>query len=384
MNRSGRILELDILRAVAVLMVVGRHGGMPLESDGHPLVIMPFKVWFSIGWTGVDFFFVLSGFLVSGLIFREFQQHGSFQALRFLVRRGFKIYPAFYFFIFLSSLINIFILQNFELSKDALLGINYPSFATILAELLYVQNYFPGLWGHTWTLAVEEHFYLLLAGLSFILIKRNPDSNPFKSLPLLVSVLGVCLLLWRLYLTHLTDAQVSDIYRPSHLRIDSLFFGVLISYWYHFSYQAFSSWVRKNYRMIRIFSVLMLVPCMLPQLTNARFLNSIQLTFLYLGYGGLLVLALFWEGKGKEKWLSRLKGMAFVGKHSYSIYLWHLAVAFWLGPLLGIKLSYFSYLFCYSVLSIFLGVFFSVLLEQKFLTIRDRYFPSRAQTFSLK
>ncbi len=74
---------LDVLRAVAVLLVFSRH------STGALLVS-------HLGWVGVDLFFVLSGFLVSGLLFREYQQDGQLLPGRFLIRRGFKIYPQFY------------------------------------------------------------------------------------------------------------------------------------------------------------------------------------------------------------------------------------------------------------------------------------------------
>ena len=76
--------SLDMLRAVAVLLVFCYH------SEGT-------KLFF--GWIGVDLFFVLSGFLVSGLLFQEYQATHEIQPARFLLRRGLKIYPQFYFFI---------------------------------------------------------------------------------------------------------------------------------------------------------------------------------------------------------------------------------------------------------------------------------------------
>ena len=65
-----------------------------------PHVLRPFvQRWVNFGWVGVDLFFVLSGFLVSGLLFQEYQRHGKIRVGRFLIRRGFKIYPSFYVFI---------------------------------------------------------------------------------------------------------------------------------------------------------------------------------------------------------------------------------------------------------------------------------------------
>lgn len=86
--------QLDVLRGVAVLLVLGRHIQYP------PQLPEPFQTlvgyWSRCGWVGVDLFFVLSGFLVSGLVFEEWKRTGGFAAGRFLIRRGFKIYPAFY------------------------------------------------------------------------------------------------------------------------------------------------------------------------------------------------------------------------------------------------------------------------------------------------
>src|SRR5271165_4056899 len=92
---DGRVLSLDVLRALAVLLVLGRH--MDLSPADVPGVMRGVAAtWYRGGWIGVDLFFVLSGFLVSGLLFREYRRHNSLAVPRFLVRRGFRIYPAFF------------------------------------------------------------------------------------------------------------------------------------------------------------------------------------------------------------------------------------------------------------------------------------------------
>ena len=82
--------NLDALRAVAILLVLGRH-------------FEYFRLWSQVGWAGVDLFFVLSGFLISGLLFAEWKQRGSIGIARFYVRRGLKIYPAFYVFLAMTA-----------------------------------------------------------------------------------------------------------------------------------------------------------------------------------------------------------------------------------------------------------------------------------------
>lgn len=89
-----RITSIDFLRGVAVLLVVFRH-----------IYFEPVLV--TVGWIGVDLFFVLSGFLVSNLLFQEYKQTQTVKPIRFLIRRGFKIYPLFYLMIFLLFFIQV-------------------------------------------------------------------------------------------------------------------------------------------------------------------------------------------------------------------------------------------------------------------------------------
>lgn len=84
-----RNLGLDILRFIAVALVLGRHLSLPM---GHSWLL---ETWKLGGWVEVDIFFVLSGFLISSLLFKEYIQNGTISAKRFLIRRGFKIDPAF-------------------------------------------------------------------------------------------------------------------------------------------------------------------------------------------------------------------------------------------------------------------------------------------------
>ena len=151
---AARITGLDLLRFIAVMLVLFRHLHPP--ADG-------FSGWGRIlellqngGWVGVDIFFVLSGFLVSRLLFSEFKRRGDFFLGRFLVRRAFKIYPAFWVLIAVTVAVRLF-RSHPDLSSRNLVN-----------ELLFIQNYGFGLWGHTWSLAVEEHFYLLFAGALFL------------------------------------------------------------------------------------------------------------------------------------------------------------------------------------------------------------------------
>jgi peptidoglycan/LPS O-acetylase OafA/YrhL len=167
---------IDILRAVAVLLVFCRH------SEGALLVSR-------FGWAGVDLFFVLSGFLVTGLLFHEYKQTRSIRAGRFLLRRGFKIYPQFYFFLAASIALKFYFGEA-------------PTLSSFAAEAAFAQNYAEGVWAHTWSLGVEEHFYLLLIAAIIWLAGRGGE-NPFAVLPKMAGLLSLGILTarvitWRL------------------------------------------------------------------------------------------------------------------------------------------------------------------------------------------
>ena len=101
-----RLAGLDVLRAVAVLLVMGRHMWSPPAS--WPAGVRVFSgMWHNGGWIGVDLFFVLSGFLVSGLLYREFQRHGRISALHFYARRAWKIYPPYYVMIAVTVILTL-------------------------------------------------------------------------------------------------------------------------------------------------------------------------------------------------------------------------------------------------------------------------------------
>jgi peptidoglycan/LPS O-acetylase OafA/YrhL len=87
---NGRIVQLDLLRGVAILLVLGAHLEIPRPQGVWGSFV---ALWTQVGWIGVDLFFVLSGFLISGLLFRELEFHGRIRVGHFLIRRGLKIYP---------------------------------------------------------------------------------------------------------------------------------------------------------------------------------------------------------------------------------------------------------------------------------------------------
>jgi peptidoglycan/LPS O-acetylase OafA/YrhL len=355
--------RLDILRFVAVALVLSWHTQFPS------------LIW-SRGWTGVDLFFVLSGFLISGLLYTEYKSTSSINFKRFFVRRGLKIYPAFYVLIAVTGI------------ACAIGWTGIPSGArNYLREVVFLQNYGPGLWDHTWSLAVEEHFYIGLALLLMLMVKLSPRvANPFRKIPVICASLGVgCLVLRGVTLWLYPNAHwriPHPVYSMTHTRMDSLFFGVFIGYLYHFEPEVIRELFRSRGARVAI-GVLSISLVLIGSTLTSRFYElTFGFTGLYLGFGGLLVLSLELHDvlKGRVarcvEWLG--SGCAYVGGHSYSIYLWHLPFLTFVPYILmrfHVKLPEFVRGPFYFVGCCVLGMVLARLIEFPVLEFRDRFFP---------
>lgn len=371
-SRKNRNPSIDILRAFAILLVLGRHmKTCPPETNIYLSSLT--ELWQRVGWTGVDLFFVLSGFLVSSLLFQENLIHSQIDIKRFLVRRGFKIYPSFW--IFIGFTIVYWKANNYPLYLSNLLG-----------ELFFLQNYIGNFWGYTWSLAVEEHFYILLVIILYWLNQRDlkfRNKTPFLELPQIsIIILVACLALRYITAYISSDSDSYTLLFPTHLRIDSLMFGVLIAWLWHFKLSEFEKlfWFKRLY-----LTIMGLFFVFVPFVANIdRTINmfTFGLSFLYFGFG-LLILGTI---NLKIKSEALLKCLTYIGYCSYSIYLWHGPVNLWLIPSLGKFISpvfisnWYIYFLSYFVGSIAIGCLATNMVEKPLLSLRNKIFPSRTRT----
>src|SRR5437667_5366404 len=319
MKSSRRIIQLDILRIIAVFLVLGKHAdSFPVGAYGRFVSYLT-SMWTRCGWIGVDLFFVLSGFLVSGVLFREYIDRGKIDIKRFVIRRGFKIYPAFYTMILTTIIVGM---NHDEMNLDH---------HRVWSELFFVQNYFTPLWKHTWSLPVEEHFYLLLPA-SLILL--NHDA-PFRRLPRLFAFVACLLLVFRILTAYTSGLAEFNILYRTHLRLDSLFFGVLLSYYFHFKPAHFKPFrfVTRHPILVSAFTLAMLAPAVLFPVEDSFFMNTLGLSLLYLGFGALLIGVLHWESVGRFTSTHLGSFLAYLGERSYSISLWPIPVQQWASAL---------------------------------------------------
>ena len=356
---SNRIRSLDALRALAVVLVLGCHVTAAPPQAG-PFFFALSNHWRRGGWVGVDLFFVLSGFLISGLLFREHRRSGGIRFGRFFIRRGFKIYPAFYFFIFATIV--------FQLRPPA------TSWREIFNELFFLQNYDWGLWGHTWSLAVEEHFYLLLAFFLFFLIRSGKTAGSFRSIPRKFFWISVFCFLLRLYaILRIQPYGYFTHFFPTHFRIDALFFGVLISYFYHYERARYDALQKRFGRFFPFLGPALLLPAFLVPLPGNVFISTAGLTLFYLG-SGLLLMAFLENEEAFGGNAARLA--SYIGTRSYSIYIWHVYAIHLCDPVLKFSGNWQLYWLSCFVLPVAVGIVMAELIEYPVLRIRDKFFPA--------
>lgn len=354
-----RLQAIDILRALALILVLGRHMiPCPAETSGfvHQLSIL----WIRGGWIGVDLFFVLSGFLVSGLLFKEYRTFGDIARKNFLIRRGFKIYPPFWIMLIITNLIIVLFDNPIRWNE-------------LISEALFIQNYRAGIWNHTWSLAVEEHFYIILLIIISFLAKK-PNSL-FHRIPMIFAVLAIGCLGFRIFTTFTFPFSSKTHVFPTHLRIDSLFFGVVLSYLFHFHRDRFLAFSKRYATPMFLFgSLAMLTPFVLP--LSSAFFTTIGFTMIYVASGALLCAILTLNLPERSLYFIVSK----IGSHSYSIYLWHIPVSMMLVPFIMLKLNltnWFIWFTLYIVLSCVLGVIITRCIEFPILAFRNRHFPAR-------
>jgi peptidoglycan/LPS O-acetylase OafA/YrhL len=161
--------------------------------------------------------------------------------------------------------------------------------------------------------------------------------------------------------------------------MDSLCCGVVISYFYYYHSARFLD-IAKRFRVPALaVGVGALAPAFIFPLETTPFIYTLGLTLFYVGSGLILIGVLTF--KIPENGF--VTSAAYIGSHSYSIYLWHLPLAIWGLPLLyrilGHHLNWYLYCASYFLGSVILGIVMASAIEFPLLKIRDRWFPSRAR-----
>ena len=307
---NNRIKSLDGLRGVAVISVVAFHyinnqipdGSWLITKFGKPALILQKITYF--GWAGVNLFFILSGFLIGNILLRNKKSPGYFKT--FYIRRFCRIVPAYYLLLVIFLLI-----ENTRYFNPHAYIFDLP--LPITSYFLFVQNFYMAWYNNfgpqaltpTWSLCVEEQFYVIIplivyftnnryvwilvaAGCIMAIISRHLSTNFYEGYVLLTS------------------------------RIDSPMTGILLA-WLH-QKSSYRNWVSGHMNVIYLLLLIMTVCCGLLYVYSDPAIYGH--TLLGILFGLIMTISLYSK---KSMFLSVLSwpGLIQLGKYSYFIYLFH-------------------------------------------------------------
>jgi peptidoglycan/LPS O-acetylase OafA/YrhL len=341
---------IDGLRGIAILLVVLSHAG--LES------IIPGKL-------GVTLFFFISGYLITSLLVEEKEKTGHIQLPHFYLRRFFRLYPALLLMIVVSCAAALWLGCSLNMHD-------------IGGALLYYSNYYIGwfrgpvpdcsrILDILWSLSVEEHFYLLYPFLFSLCMHRIVPTQLIRLiLVLLCLCLAALLFRWQIYISIPGKEDIAGrIYFSSHTRMDSILWGCLCALTGKYG-GAFFQFIQQK--------AVWFIGCMLiiSSLIIPSFLYKQLFQFTTQGIGLFLVLP-FIQTNSQALLVKPLSHhwLIFIGKISYSLYLFH-----WVAAKISSQLfpSYGLYWqLCFWPMVIILTLSSYYLVEQPFVALRKKF-----------
>ena len=311
-DQPGRMAELDGLRAIAVCMVLTWHFlGAIIDHRLGPWSIAVSRVTI-LGRTGVDLFFVLSGFLITSIVLERRQAALRFLAT-FYARRALRIIPPYALLALVFWAIVVAGVHTAAFNADT----PWWRHATFTQNLWMADA---GRWGPnaisvTWSVAIEEHFYLFFPLVAL--------AAPPRRLPSILVAVALLSCLFRAA-SYLGPASSHIAYVHTLSRLDGLAVGGLLAHaWRH---PAFAAWFGRNRSALRRLLLAAAVSVPLLTLVIARdfgwHMFTWAHTYLTLLSATLLLYVLGSLGSSSARWL-RMPALRRVGRLSYSIYLFH-------------------------------------------------------------
>ena len=309
---KDKLHGLDHLRAFAITIVFLFHYS---NMFAHPKWM---NGLFSFGWTGVDLFFVLSGYLIAAQLFREIAIGKNISFRTFFLKRFFRIVPAYWVVVF------IYFCFPFVREREALAPLwKYLSFTQNLGLDLRTQ----GTFSHAWSLCIEEQFYLIFPLVLILLIALHI----FKKSAWLLMVVLLLGLFARYYSYNHFVAPYEDddnvfiywyktIYYPTYCRLDALLAGVSIAAMAQFR-PAFTKRITQHGNLLFVVSICILTGTYFLCLEQESFAASVWgFPLVASGYGVMVVAAI-----SPSCFLYRFnsKITATIATLSYAVYLTH-------------------------------------------------------------
>ncbi len=301
------------MRAVAVILVVLFHLRVP---------------GFAAGYLGVDVFFVLSGFLITSLLIAEMQEHGRIALAAFWSRRVRRLLPALALLLLAVALVTWLTATYSERASirgDLLASTAYlANWRFIATSSYFVSTGIESPLQHTWSLAIEEQFYLLwplaLAGAMAVFHRARLSVTVLGVFGVIVSAAAMAWLFG--------PDSVERAYMGTDARMFEPLVGALGAVWVATSRAR--GWLERHGRPVLWFGVMVvLLDLIVIRPGDAYYFDGGALGF---SLATLMIVAPLWVGRGgsAEAGLS-WRPVAWVGVISYGIYLWHWPLIVWLG-----------------------------------------------------
>jgi len=344
-SEKARIQNLDLLRASAILLVVIYHS-VQMDFTGYSI-----NVYTKVGQYGVDLFFVLSGYLIGGLYWNELKKTGHVKKNRFILRRILRTIPP-----YLIALAFSYLAVMFARGEKFDFGF-----------ILFLQNYYTEIpyFLVSWSLCIEEHFYLILPFVLLFLHNKKESTI----LIVLFLIATIPLLLRCLTVDYKNVSEFGYYVTATHFRFEGLILGV------------FASYISINHSSIAIktgkWSTFYMIVTLIFILSIPFISNEMMYYFGFTVLASLFFILVLSSSNSEKPFKfadsSLIKKIAL---SSYSIYLTH-ALVIHIGKKVGQMFSFNNMMtWILTIAMIFtVGYIFYLMIEKKALYFRDKLVP---------
>ncbi|MGE0882716.1 MAG: acyltransferase family protein [Blastocatellales bacterium] len=343
--------ELDGIRGISILLVLAHH-------------LSPSHLWG--GFLGVDIFFVLSGFLITTLLIQEWQECGEISLKNFYMRRFLRLMPAL-FLMLLSVCGFIWLFQDSAKASAAFCGAGFTlAYISNWIQALH-PNYPMGPFGITWSLSIEEQFYLFWPML-LLMFLRLVKSQRMLIILLVIGIVTVTVnkvILWN------TEGVSSwRLYYGTDTRADALLIGCLVSLLLIIGMIHQRSNFEKYFKSGAAISLAFMLAIIFTVKNDDRFLYVGGGTLIELMLSVMLVVVLLWPPK-QVLTVLRFPALRWFGQISYGLYLWHWPIFVIFNPKRGIQSA--PYRLAAAALAIALSALSYYLIEKPALKLKRRF-----------
>jgi len=361
-RKLSYVPELDGMRGFAILAVMCFHANVPFLMGGF---------------IGVDVFFVLSGFLITSLIINEYDATSKLNLKNFYMRRLLRLGPALLLLLLIFSLFSIIFLSKDEAQSNLIDTIISLFYMSNWARALSIHP--PDYLGHTWSLSIEEQFYILWPLTLLVLLRIF---NNRWTVAFVVFLFAMTAWLLRIYLIY-SGSSFERLYNGLDTRADSLMigcvFGIILSS--DLLNNRIKNILSKWLSILSPFSIF----CLIFISVGMRWKNPQMYYWVFFAieiFTAVLLLHLFINNNSLIHKLLSMRWIVWVGSISYGLYLWHYPIYRILYSLSyrGIELITYG-----AIVTFMISAFSFYMLEKPFLKIKKNYSvnitPEKANVF---